>query len=268
MPIYRKVAIMKILALGDIVSPGSVEGLKNMLWNYRKSEGIDFVVANGENASRGNGLEADAAQQLLDYGVDVITGGNHIWQKNSLRPFLDSCRNIVRPMNFPGCCAGNGYTILDCNGVRILVMNVSGTVFMESLDCPFNAVERCLDAQKGKYDVSILDVHAEATGEKYALARYFDGKIDVVFGTHTHVPTADEQILPNGTAYITDLGMCGPKNSILGVKSEIIIEKMRTKMPLRFDFADGEIEYNGVIVDLVTDGFGKITDKNIKRVRF
>ncbi|MBQ6702682.1 MAG: YmdB family metallophosphoesterase [Clostridia bacterium] len=259
---------MKILALGDMVSPASVEGLKNMLWSYRKNNGIDFVVANGENASRGNGLEADAAQQLLDYGVDVITGGNHIWQKNSLRPFLDSCKNIIRPMNFPGSCAGSGYTILDCNGTRILVMNVSGTVFMESLDCPFNAVERCLEAQKGKYDISILDIHAEATGEKYAIARYFDGKIDAVFGTHTHVPTADEQILPNGTAYITDLGMCGPKNSILGVKSEIIIEKMRTKMPLRFDFADGEIEYNGVIVDLMTDGFGKIIDKSIKRVRF
>ncbi len=259
---------MRILALGDIVSPMAVDGLKTKLWDYRKNEKIDFVVANGENASRGNGLEADAAQMLLDYGVDVITGGNHIWQKNSLRPFLDSSPNIVRPMNFPGECAGNGYTIADCNGYRVLVMNVSGTVYMESLECPFRAVEKCLESQKGKYDISLLDIHAEATGEKYALARYFDGKISGIFGTHTHVQTADEQILPKGTAYITDLGMCGPKNSILGVKSEIIIEKMRTKMPARFEFADGDVEYNGVIIEFDTSGNQEIKAKTIKRVRF
>lgn len=267
-PYNRKVEKMKILALGDIVSPMAVEGLKTKLWDYRKNEKIDFVVANGENASRGNGLEADAAQVLLDYGVDVITGGNHIWQKNSLRQFLESSKNIVRPMNFSGECAGNGYTIADCNGYRVLVMNVSGTVFMESLDCPFRSVEKCLESQNGKYDISLLDIHAEATGEKYALARYFDGRISGIFGTHTHVQTADEQILPNGTAYITDLGMCGPKNSILGVKSEIIIEKMRTKMPVRFEFADGDIEYNGVIVEFDTWGNREIKAKTIKRVRF
>lgn len=268
MPYSRKVEKMKILALGDIVSPGAVEGLKTRLWDYRKREKIDFVVANGENASRGNGLEADAAQDLLDYGVDVITGGNHIWQKNSLRPLLESSKNIVRPMNFPGECAGNGYTIADCNGYRILVMNASGTVYMESLDCPFRSVEKCIESQKGKYDISLLDIHAEATGEKYALARYFDGKIQGIFGTHTHVQTADEQILPQGTAYITDLGMCGPKNSVLGVKSEIIIEKMRTKMPLRFEFADGEIEYNGVIIEFCESESQGLKAKTIKRVRF
>lgn len=259
---------MKILALGDMVSPGSIEGLRGRLWNFRKNEKIDFVVANGENASKGNGLEADAAQQMLDYGIDVITGGNHIWQKNSLRAFLDSNQNIIRPMNYPGECAGNGYTITDCNGYRVLVMNVSGTVYMESLSCPFSSVEKCLEGAAGKYDVSILDIHAEATGEKYALARYFDGRIDFIFGTHTHVQTADEQILPGGTGYITDLGMCGPKNSILGVKSEIIIEKMRTKMPSRFEFAEGDIEYNGVIFDFDTSAFSENKIKSIKRVRF
>ena len=259
---------MRILALGDMVSPRSVEGLKTKLWSYRKEEKIDFTVANGENASKGNGLEADAAMQLIDYGVDVITGGNHIWQKNSLRPFLDSSKNIIRPLNFPGQCAGQGYTLLDCNGLRILVMNVSGTVYMESLNCPFEAVEKCLNANKGTYDISLLDIHAEATGEKYAIARCFDGRINGIFGTHTHVQTADEQILPGGTAYITDLGMCGPINSILGVKNEIIIEKMRTKMPARFEFGDGEIEYNGVIFDFDTSSFGGIKAKSIKRARF
>lgn len=259
---------MRILALGDMVSPASVEGLKTRLWSYRKEEKIDFVIANGENASRGNGLEADAARQLLDYGVDVITGGNHIWQKNSLRPFLDSCKDIIRPMNYPGQSSGNGYTLADCNGYRVLVMNVSGTVFMESLACPFESVERCLKQNEGRYDISFLDIHAEATGEKYAIARYFDGRINCIFGTHTHVPTADAQVLAGGTGYITDLGMCGPKDSILGVKSELIIEKMKNKMPVRFEFADGDVEYNGAVFELDTSASGRFEVLSVKRVSF
>jgi metallophosphoesterase (TIGR00282 family) len=259
---------MKILALGDIVGPKSVEELGKKLWNYRKENKIDFVVANGENASRGNGLDPDSAQSILDYGVDVITGGNHIWQKNSLRDFLDSNKNIVRPANFPSSSAGNGYTIVDCMGYKLLVINVSGTIYMESLSCPFDAVEKILEKEQGNYDVSILDVHAEATSEKYALARCFDGKINVIFGTHTHVPTADNQILPGGSGYITDLGMCGPKNSILGVKSEIIIEKLRTKMPIRFEFDEQDIVFSGAIFDVDVDISGKVTVKSVKRAEF
>ncbi len=258
---------MKILALGDIVSPLAVEELGKRLWSYRKNNKIDFVVANGENASRGNGLDTDSAKAILEYGVDVITGGNHIWQKNNLREFLDSCSNIVRPLNFPPLSAGNGYTIVDCMGYKMLVMNVSGTIYMESLACPFESVERVITKEQGNYDISILDIHAEATSEKIALARYFDGKINCIFGTHTHVTTADEQILPNGTGYITDLGMCGPKDSILGVKSEIIIEKLRTKMPARFEFAENEIEFHGVVYDVdLSDSKPKI--KSIERVAF
>lgn len=259
---------MRILALGDIVGPASVEGLKTRLWSYRKEEKIDLVIANGENASRGNGLEADVARQLLDYGVDVITGGNHIWQKNSLRSFLDSSPNIIRPMNYPGQSAGSGYTIADCNGYRALVMNVSGTVFMESLACPFEAVERCLRENEGRYDISFLDIHAEATGEKLAIARYFDGRITCIFGTHTHVPTADAQILSGGTGYITDLGMCGPKESILGVKSELIIEKMKNKMPVRFEFAEDGVEYNGAVFEVDSLPSGGFKVLSVKRVSF
>ncbi|MBR5314933.1 MAG: YmdB family metallophosphoesterase [Clostridia bacterium] len=259
---------MKILALGDIVGPKSVEELGKKLWSYRKENKIDFVVANGENASRGNGLDPDSAQNILDYGVDVITSGNHIWQKNSLRDFLDSNKNIVRPINFPSTSAGSGYTIVDCSGYKMLVINVSGTIYMESLSCPFDAVERVLEKEKGNYDVSVLDIHAEATSEKYALARYFDGKIDVVFGTHTHVPTADNQVLPGGTGYITDLGMCGPKNSILGVRSEIIIEKLRTKMPVRFEFDEENIVFNGAIFDVDVDTSGRVTVNSVKRAEF
>lgn len=259
---------MKILVLGDIVGPATVEEMGKKLWSYRKLEKIDLVVANGENASRGNGLEADDAKKMLDYGVDVITGGNHIWQKNSLRSFLDGSKNIIRPMNYPSISAGNGYTVVDCNGYRVMVMNVSGTVFMESLECPFESVEKVLERERGNFDLSILDIHAEATGEKYALARYFDGKIDGIFGTHTHVQTADEQILKKGSAYITDLGMCGSANSVLGVKSELIIEKMKNKMPVRFEFADEDIVFNGVVVEYdVNLSMDNIT-RSIKRVSF
>jgi len=258
---------MKILALGDIVSPNAVEEMGKRLWSFRKENKIDLVVANGENASRGNGLDADTAQKILDYGVDVITGGNHIWQKNSLRDFLDSSKRIVRPINFPPESAGNGYTVVDCNGLRIMVINVSGTVYMESLSCPFSAVERALEREVGGYDIALLDIHAEATGEKYAIARYFDGRIHGIFGTHTHVQTADEQILNNGTAYITDLGMCGPTDSILGVRSDIIIEKMRTKMPVRFEFSESEVAFNGVIFDFDTSG-SAVKAKSITRVKF
>ena len=251
---------MRILALGDIVGPSAVNELGIRLWAYRKENKIDFVTANGENASVGNGITPTDAKILLESGVDVITSGNHVWQKHELRSFLDDSKYIVRPMNYPSGSAGNGYTIVDCNGYRMLVMNVSGIIYMESLSCPFECVEKTLERESGNYDISLLDIHAEATSEKYAIARCFDGRIDCIFGTHTHVQTADEQILKGGTGYITDLGMCGPKESILGVKSDIIIKKLRTKMPQKFEFADGEIEFNGVIFD---------SDKRtIKRIRF
>jgi len=259
---------MKILALGDIVGPDTVNELGKKLWKYRRDNGIDLVTANGENASRGNGLDTEAAQSILDYGVDVITGGNHIWQKQNLRSFLDSSSSIIRPLNYPASSAGNGYTVVSCAGMRVLVMNVSGTVYMESLSCPFDAVEKVLKTEAGRYDISLLDIHAEATSEKLALARYFDGRINAVYGTHTHVTTADEQVLPRGTGYITDLGMCGPTNSILGVKSEIIINKLRTKMPVRFEFADGEIKFNGVIFDFDSSDIHKVKLIDVKRVSF
>lgn len=258
---------MKILFLGDIVGEKAVEELGKRLGKYKTENKIDFVIANGENASKGNGLCKNDAEAILSYGVDVITSGNHIWQKNDLRGFLDDCPNIIRPANYPGECAGKGYTIADCNGYRILVMNVCGTVFSEPLGCPFEAVSRMLKEAEGKYDMSFLDVHAEATSEKAAIARYFDGKINGVVGTHTHVMTADEKIFPGGTGFITDLGMCGPTDSILGVKSEIVIEKLRTKMPARFEFADGEIEFQGVEFVIDAD-IGKSTTQQIKRIKF
>lgn len=256
---------MKILCLGDIVGPDAVAHLSKNLWSYRAEKGISLVIANGENADEGNGLSAESARELLERGVDVITGGNHIWKKNSLRSFLDSSECIVRPLNYPGVCPGKGYTISEADGYRFLVMNVQGTVYMESLSCPFESVERALSQSSGRYDFAILDIHAEATSEKLALAYCFDGRVSITVGTHTHVQTADERILPKGSGYITDLGMCGVQDGILGVENEIIIQKLRTKLPARFVLKRGQALACGALFTLDTSS-GMVT--SVERVSF
>jgi len=239
---------MNILCIGDIVGPQAVEFVTKNLWKIRKEYAISFVVANGENADLGNGLMEATAKLLLQSGVDVITSGNHIWQKSGIYPFLDDCRYLLRPANYPSTNPGHGWVIVDADGCRVLVMNVQGLVYMdESLSSPFDAIDSILAKNKGEYDIAVLDIHAEATSEKAALAHYFDGRVDIICGTHTHVQTADERILPGGSAFITDLGMCGVQNSALGVKYEPIIRKLRTGMPQRFELAVGEITMNSVI---------------------
>ena len=243
---------MKILAIGDVVGPLGLEYLSKNLRNYISKEKISLTLVNGENASIGNGLCRADAEAILDAGADVITGGNHIWQKKDLRDFLDTSERIIRPCNYPGGNPGNGYTIADADGYRVLVINAMGIVFSDPLDCPFNAVERILKREEGNYDFATLDIHAETTSEKYALARYFDGRINCIYGTHTHIPTADEQVLPNGSGYITDIGMTGPHDGILGVKTECIIHKLTTKLPTRFELAEGDVRINGVLFHLNT----------------
>ena len=258
---------MRILFLGDVTGPAASSKLSKELWNIRGENGIDFAIVNGENASEGNGIDKKTACSLIDGGADVITTGNRVWKKYDIYPFLDDCKNIVRPANYPPDSPGSGYSVIDCCGVRVLVMNVQGTVYMEPLDDPFTAVERILLREEGNYDISVLDVHAEATSEKAAIARYFDGRIDLVCGTHTHVQTADERILPNGSAFITDVGMCGPENSILGVRPELVIRKLKDKMPVRFDFSDGEIVFCGVIAELEKKN-SRFFVRKLERVRF
>ena len=184
---------------------------------------------------------------LLRSGADVITGGNHSLQNPASHALLDSVAEVLRPVNFPDEMSGHGYTVVDTVKGRVLVINVLGTVTLEPLACPFDTVERILKREEGNYDIAVLDVHAEATSEKAALARYFDSRIQVVFGTHTHVQTADARILPKGTGFITDLGMCGPVDSVLGVRSDIIIDRLRTHMPRVFEYADGVCEATGAI---------------------
>jgi metallophosphoesterase (TIGR00282 family) len=242
---------MKILAIGDVVGRRSIEHLRQSLWGVRGAVGADLVVCNGENASEIHGLCAADADALLACGVDIITLGNHAFGSRDVAPFLDDrSTEIIRPANYPAACPGMGYAIRQVGGVRVLCMNLSGTAFLDPLDNPFWVIDRILENQKGKYDVALLDFHAEATSEKIAMGRYLDGRVQVVFGTHTHVTTADEQILPHGTGYITDLGMTGPDNGVLGTDYEAVIYKMRTNMPSRFKVADGPITAHAVLFTL------------------
>ena len=244
---------MKILAIGDVVGPASTEYLARRLGKYRAENGIDLVCVNGENAATGNGLTRADADALLAAGADVITTGNHVWKRREIREYLDESPYVIRPASYPAACPGSGCTLIDAAGRRFLIMNVSGLVYMDTLSDPFDAVEKMLADNAGKYDAALLDVHAEVTSEKAAIARYFDGRITCVWGTHTHVQTNDARILPRGTGFITDLGMTGPVESILGVDCGIIIEKFRTHMPVKFFVPDGEIRADGAVFTLDRD---------------
>ena len=254
----------RVLALGDVCGPRAVEYLKENLWKKRKELKIDMVIANGENCAEPNGIDRQGAKELFDSGVDVITTGNHVWRKSNVFSYLDDEEYILRPLNYPSQNPGHGYCIIRINGYRVLCMNVLGEAFMDATLSPFDAVERTLNENTGRYDISLLDIHAEATGEKKAVAYSFADKLSACFGTHTHVQTNDAQILENHCAYITDLGMTGAKDSILGVKRDAVIHRLKTKMLSKFDFADGEIEAQGVIIEIDTDTGRGVSCQTIK----
>ncbi|MBQ8717335.1 MAG: YmdB family metallophosphoesterase [Clostridia bacterium] len=257
---------MKILAIGDVVGEQALHYLATELPRQRRALGADLVIVNGENVCDVRGISPTAADALIEYGADILTSGNHVFDRRDIYDYLDRSKALLRPINYPAECPGEGARIVtSADGWRVLVINVSGCAFMDALANPFASVEHALDGMRGKYDLAVLDVHAEATSEKIALARYFDGRIAVIFGTHTHVATADEQVLPNGTGYITDLGMTGPVDGILGVCAEDVIFKSRTHLPRRFTVASGEIRAHGALfeVDPVTS-----KAKSVKRVVF
>ncbi len=254
----------KILALGDICGPRTVKYLSKNLWGLRRSLKADMVIANGENSAEPNGIDKESAEALFSAGVDVITTGNHVYRKSGVFSYLDDEENILRPLNFPTKNPGHGYVIANIDGIKVLCMNVMGASYMDPSSCPFEAVEKALGANEGKYDFALLDIHGEATGEKKAIAYNFADKISVCFGTHTHVQTNDARILSGRCAYITDLGMCGAEDSILGVKKEAVIHKMKTKMLSRFDFAEGDIEINGALFTVSKDTWHGISCENIK----
>ena len=245
---------MKILAIGDIVGSSAIDYLSKNLSKFVRENRIDFVIANGENVSEIKGISKNDAESLFNIGIDFITLGNHAFGKKDIYAYLDNNEHkIIRPCNFPSKAPGGGYSIVNIDGYKVLIINALGTMYMTPLNSPFEIIDRILEREKESYDFAILDFHAEATSEKLAIAHYFDGRIAIIFGTHTHVQTADEQILPKGSAYITDIGMTGPINSILGTKIEAIIDKFTLQTPQYFTVAEGEIEVNGVIFDINPD---------------
>ena len=240
---------MNILAIGDIIGNNGCDFLRKKLHVFKKVKGIDVVIANGENSANGNGITPSSAQHIFTSGVDVITTGNHAFRRKEMYEFYDNNEFISRPANYPDdTTPGRGMTIIDKGKVKIAVINILGTSFLEPLDCPFKTADRKIkEAKELGANIIALDFHAEATGEKAAMGYYLDGKISFMFGTHTHIQTADERLLPNGTGYITDAGMTGPIESVLGVKPELVISKLKNKLPQRFDWAEGDYRLDGVI---------------------
>ena len=240
---------MRILAVGDIVASDGREFIYNNLGRIKNKYKIDYCIANGENSANTNGITMDIASSLLRSGVDVITMGNHTFANKEYKGVLTDNKRVIRPANFPPETEGEGYIIDDLGNIRIAVINAIGRINMDAVDCPFRAVEKALREIGDKADIKIIDFHAETTSEKLAFGNYFDGKADIVFGTHTHVQTADNHILPNGTAYITDIGMTGVRDSVLGVKKEIIMEMFYTRKKFRFEKAEGEVWFSGAVFE-------------------
>ena len=257
---------MRILAIGDVTSEGGVKHLEDKLWQIRRDERINFCIVNGENASFITGASAEIAERIFMAGADCITGGNHTLRNKAAYSYLENTEAILRPINFEGA-VGHGYVILEAgNGYKILVISAMGNVYIEpTLDNPYGYIDRALKREEGRYDFAVLDIHAEATGEKLAIGYNYDGRINVVFGTHTHVQTADEQILPRGTGYITDLGMCGESGGVLGMDADVVIKRMRTRLPEKFVSSKGACEATGAIFDL-DEKSGRVTA--VRRIKF
>lgn len=254
---------MKVLAVGDIVGEAGVRKLKGILPDLKKSDEIDFVVTNGENAAGGMGLLERNFKDLLEAGTDVVTMGNHTWGKKDIFKFIDHSQ-LLRPANYPKGVVGKGLGIYECKCKKIAVMNLMGRVDLNILtENPFIMAKEMIDELQGKVDMIFIDFHAEATAEKIAMGRFLDGKITALWGTHTHVQTADEQILPNGTAYITDLGMTGPKDSVIGMDISASLKRFETTLPEKYKLAEGECILNAVEFE-IDDETNKVTE--VKRI--
>jgi len=242
---------MRALMIGDIVGRPGRKALEKLLPALREEFAPDVIIANGENAAGGMGITPDSAQQLLEAGVNVVTLGNHTYRHKEVYEFLDQCPTVVRPANYPAGAPGHGSTVVTtASAVNVAVLNLMGRTFMEALDCPFHAANRELPALAEAADVILVDMHAEATSEKIAMGYHLDGRVSAVLGTHTHVPTADERVLPGGTAYVTDCGMTGPRDSILGIRPELIVRRFLTGLPTKFQVAGGPTLLSAVLVEI------------------
>jgi len=256
---------VRILAIGDVFGRVGRRVLKNSLNNVLAMTKADFVMANGENLAGGFGFTRDLLGEVFGAGVDVVTTGNHVWDKKEALQLVESDSRVLRPANYPDTAPGRGSGVYATkSGVKIGVINVMGRVFMDSIDCPFQRVERELEKISKETNVIVVDMHGEASSEKQAMGYFLDGRVSAVLGTHTHVQTADERVLPRSTAYITDLGMTGPSHSVIGVKVDIILKRFVRKLPERFDEAMGPGQLNAALVE-VNDDTGRA--KSISRIQ-
>jgi metallophosphoesterase (TIGR00282 family) len=245
---------VRLLFVGDVVGSPGRRALEALLPVLTERHAPDFVVVNGENASGGVGITERVARGILDLGVDAITLGNHAYRHNEVYGFLDDEPRIVRPANYPKADPGRGHTVVERDGKRLAVVNLAGTVFLDSFRSPFPEADAILAELRGRADHVLVDFHAEATSEKVAMGWYLDGRVTACVGTHTHVPTADGRVLPGGTAYITDVGMTGPRESVIGVERDLAIKRFLTHTPVKFETATGDPWVNAVLIEAGDDG--------------
>ncbi len=256
-------AIKNILCLGDIVGVTGRYAVRRHLEEIKLEHNIDFVIANGENAANGVGITRDTAAELFNSGIDVLTTGNHVWNNRDVFALIGNENRLLRPYNYPNESPGLGYYIYDCDDCKIGVLNLMGRTFLDPLDCPFKKANIAIKHLKEKTNIIFIDFHAEATAEKIAFSYYLEGQVTCVFGTHTHVQTADEKIISSHTAYISDIGMCGSYDSVIGMKKEAAIARFVTKIPHRFEVETSNPMINGIIVQVDTQT-GKAS--SIKRI--
>ena len=244
---------MKILFIGDIVGKPGRRAVKELLPSLVSGHDVDMVIANCENAASGFGITREVVEELYDSHIDVLTSGNHVWDKKEVMEFIDDYESLIRPANYPAGVPGAGSVLMPTvSGQYVGVLNLAGRIFMHPVDCPFTVAKKEIERLKSRTSVIIVDIHAEATSEKRALGWYLDGEVSAVLGTHTHVQTADNEVLPNGTAYISDAGMTGPFDSVIGIKKDTIIERFLTQIPNRFDVAKNDVRLQGVVIDIDT----------------
>ena len=237
--------------IGDIIGKPGRRAVKELLPSLVAGHEIDLVIANCENAAAGFGVTREVVEELYDAHIDILTSGNHIWDKREVLEFIDDYETLLRPANYPGAVPGKGSVLMPtAAGDYVGVLNLAGRIFMAPIDCPIVEAKKAVARLKEKTNVIIIDIHAEATSEKKALGWYMDGEASAVLGTHTHVQTADDEILPGGTAYVSDVGMTGPFDSVIGIKKDTVIERFLTQIPNRFDVAKGDVRLQGVVLDV------------------
>jgi len=241
---------MRVLMVGDVVGKPGRQLTLELVPRLTAEYAVDFVIVNGENAAGGVGITPDIADVMLQGGIDVVTLGNHAWGKREIFPYLDEEPRLLRPANYPPGVPGQGYGIYSCAAGLVGVVSLQGRTFMDPVDDPFRAIDRILETLRRKTAVICVDFHGEATSEKQAFAWYVDGRVSVVAGTHTHIQTADERILTEGTAYLTDLGMTGPIDSVIGMRCDIVIPRFTSLLPARFEVADGEAQLCAALIDI------------------